>query len=149
MRKALVRPRGQAPAGLYLSSSRAGEREGDPPQLETAVEETGSWELVLRVTSFPANSVLGFSELQSPACLLCMEWGPSAGLSTCLGPTARSFPSSALFPFLFRSLSSPMSAISYAGKRGPETFSPRGTITPFSVLSVIHEEGKRSVTKQL
>lgn len=51
MWKALVRPRGQAPAELYLSSSGAGaggEGRG-PPQLEATVEET-ALDLMLRAT---------------------------------------------------------------------------------------------------
>lgn len=75
MWKALVRPRGQAPAELYLSSSRAGVgvgREGGPPQLEAAVEETAD----AQNYSFSANLVLGFFEPGTPVCLLCTGVDP-------------------------------------------------------------------------
>lgn len=120
MWKALVRPRGQAPAELYLPSSGAGEREAGPPQLEAAVEEQGS-EADAQNYSFPANPVLGCFEPGDPRLSGEHECRPTADLSTCLGPTACSFPASALFPFLFRPLPSPcwLSAMRERGAQRP------------------------------
>lgn len=71
-----MRPRGQTPAELYLSSSGVGEREGAPPGLEAAVEETGSGTDAQNY-SFPANSVLaGFFEPGTSVCLLCTGVDP-------------------------------------------------------------------------
>lgn len=69
MWKALVRPRGQAPAELYLSSSEAGGV--GPPQLEATVEETGSG---ADAQSYPPFLLTPFRGLLSlgPVCLLCM-----------------------------------------------------------------------------
>lgn len=123
MWKALVRPRGQTPAELYLSSSGVGEREGAPPGLEAAVEETGSGTDAQNY-SFPANSVLaGFFEPGTSVCLLCTGVDPQLICPPARDPPHAHFLRLPSFPFS-SALSHPCTGSQRRRREGPRDTPP-------------------------